>query len=66
MTDTFKHIKVSLPEKYTEADAARLRAAFPGIQTFLNRPCFSVEEEDEGPAPLPELRAVFAWVEKHL
>jgi hypothetical protein len=66
MDTPFEHITVSFPNGYTEEDAARLRAEFPGVHTILNTRSFAIEEEGEGDAPSQQLKAVFAWVEKHL
>jgi hypothetical protein len=62
----FQHITISLPEGYTQADADRLRAQFPGIKTILDARAFCIEEEAEGETPSPLLKAVFSWVDLNL
>ena len=64
--DHFRLITISLPEKYTELDAARLKDQFPGLKINLNARAFSIEEEANGVSPSPKLRAVFTWIQIHM
>lgn len=59
-------ITISFPEGYTQADAERLQAQFPGIRIILNARAFSIEEESEGETPSPQLKTVISWVDLNL
>ena len=61
-----RFITISLPEGYTQADAERLQAQFPGIKINLNARAFSIEEESEGETPSPQLKTVISWVDLNL
>jgi hypothetical protein len=48
MEKPFQHFTVSFPSPYTEEDANRLKAEFPGIRTILNARGFAIEESAGG------------------
>jgi len=64
--EQFSKIRVTLPSQYRSEDAARLKAAFPGIHVVLDGSAFGIEEELDGDAPSKELKQVFYWIEGHL
>jgi len=64
--EPFRFIKISLPKGYTQVDADRLQAQFPGIKVNLNARAFRIEEEVEGEAPSRKLKAVISWVDLNL
>jgi hypothetical protein len=65
-TSPYAQITVRLPDRYTQNQADRLRAQFPGIHVILSCPGFSMEVERDSDAPPSNLKEVFAWIEVNL